>query len=169
MGTVVHEALCALASGPDLPPASAVLGQRPSVRTRLRRLGVASSQLEGAVDEVIEALRRTLADERGRWVLDPRHREATSGLALTGLVGGRLTGVVIDRCFVDAQGTRWVLDFKTGRHEGGGLASFLDQEMERHRGQLARCAALARALGPEPVRAALYFPLLQAFRELKGI
>ena len=59
-----------------------------------------------------------------------------------------------------------MVDYKTGRHEGGGLESFLAEELERYRGQLSTYAALAQQLGPEPVRAALYFPLLRAFREL---
>jgi hypothetical protein len=37
--------------------------------------------------------------------------------------------------------------------------------MQRYHGQLSGCVALARALGPEPVRAALYFPLLGELRE----
>ena len=38
--------------------------------------------------------------------------------------------------------------------------------MQRYRPQLEGYAALARELGPQPVRAALYFPLLGAFRVL---
>ena len=74
--------------------------------------------------------------------------------------------MVIDRCFIDEHGTRWVIDYKTSAHEGGGLDEFLDQELERYRAQLAAYRDLAQGLGPEPVRAALYFPLLGALREL---
>jgi len=84
------------------------------------------------------------------------------------MASGRLTGVVIDRSFVDSDGTRWVIDFKTSRHEGSGLQAFLDEEMKRYRPQLETYVALARGLGPYPVRAGLYFPLLSAFCELPG-
>jgi hypothetical protein len=77
-----------------------------------------------------------------------------------------LTNVVIDRSFVDAKGTRWVIDFKTSRHEGGGLEVFLEHEIARYRPQLETYVALARGMGTEPVRAGLYFPLLDVFREL---
>ena len=80
--------------------------------------------------------------------------------------GGRLRNLKIDRSFVDGEGTRWVIDFKTSSHEGGNLAAFLDQELSRYRPQLEGYLGLAAALGPQPVRAALYFPLLGAFREL---
>ena len=39
-------------------------------------------------------------------------------------------------------------------------------EMERYTPQLRLYARLARGLGPEPVRAALYFPWSGVFREL---
>ncbi len=78
---------------------------------------------------------------------------------------GRLTSVVVDRSFVDTRDRRWVIDFKTSRHEGGGLEEFVDQELARYRGQLETYAALARGLGPQPVRRAIYFPLLGVFRE----
>ncbi|MGH8267175.1 MAG: hypothetical protein ACRETS_07635, partial [Steroidobacteraceae bacterium] len=59
-----------------------------------------------------------------------------------------------------------VIDYKTSAHEGGDLEGFLEQEVQRYRPQLEGYVGLAAALGPEPVRAALYFPLLGAFREL---
>ena len=72
----------------------------------------------------------------------------------------------IDRSFIDSAGTRWVIDYKTSAHEGSDLEGFLAQEVERYRPQLAAYVELAQTLGSEPVRAALYFPLLAAFREV---
>jgi ATP-dependent helicase/nuclease subunit A len=118
---------------------------------------------------ILRALTHTVADERGRWIIDPGHREAHAELALTGLSEGRLRTFVIDRTFIDAAGSRWVIDYKTSRHEGGGVEAFLDSEVERYRAQLAGYVALLKGLGPEPVRAGLYFPLLGAFREVDGL
>ncbi|HNR22950.1 MAG TPA: PD-(D/E)XK nuclease family protein, partial [Steroidobacteraceae bacterium] len=133
-------------------------------RTLLARLGVPESELDAATATVMQALRRTWADPRGQWLFDSRHRHGATELALTGLVDGRIVNVLFDRTFVDADGVRWVIDYKTSRHEGGDLETFLASEMERYRPQLARYAVLAGALGPEPVRTALYFPLLGIFR-----
>ena len=96
----------------------------------------------------------------------PSHREAHSELAISGVRGGHIVNAVIDRTFIAADGTRWVVDFKTSPHEGGDLAGFLDSEALRYEAQLRRYAQLARELGPEPVRAGLYFPLLAAWREV---
>ncbi len=166
IGTVVHALLAQIADAPALPTGAHLQAQREAVLRQLRRAGVPEREAGEAASLVLTALARTLGDERGRWILGAGHAEAHSELALTGLTAGRLRSVVIDRCFVDEAGTRWVIDYKTSRHEGGSLESFLEQEMQRYQGQLAGYLALARALGPQPVRAALYFPLLGAFREL---
>jgi hypothetical protein len=60
---------------------------------------------------------------------------------------------------------RWIVDYKTSSHEGAGLDAFLDNERERYRPQLERYASLVRALGPEPIRLGLYFPVLSGWRE----
>jgi ATP-dependent helicase/nuclease subunit A len=166
IGTVVHAALERFASAPKLPTAEQIAQQEPDLGRQLRRTGLSDRDAAAAARTVVTALTRTLADDRGRWLFAQEHRDARSELALTGLAEGRLTNVIIDRTFVDQDGLRWVIDFKTSRHEGSGLEAFLDNEAERYRAQLARNAELARALGPEPVRTALYFPLLGAFREL---
>ncbi len=166
IGTVVHAALEQLAAGSELPPRERIESQTEVFGHQLRRLGVPERDLERATRTVKKAVTRTVEDERGRWIFSSIHRDAGSELALTGLADGRLTNVIIDRTFIDANGTRWVIDFKTSRHEGSNLEGFLREEMDRYRAQLERNVALARGLGPEPVKAALYFPLMGRFKEL---
>jgi ATP-dependent helicase/nuclease subunit A len=165
IGTLVHAYLERFSEG--VPAREWIEGKRGDVAHQLRRQGVPERERSGAVELVIDALQRTAADPRGQWIFSRDHRQSHSELALTGLAEGRLTNVIIDRSFVDLEGTRWVIDFKTSRHEGGGLEEFLRREMERYAGQLRKYVELARGLGPNPVRAALYFPLLGAFRELR--
>jgi ATP-dependent helicase/nuclease subunit A len=165
VGSLVHGWLERLAREPYLPALQALEAERAAVLARLRRAGVPEGEQPGALDAVLGAMRRTLADPRGRWILGP-HREAHGEWELTGVSAGRLRRVRIDRSFLDEEGTRWVIDFKTSRHEGGDLEGFIAQELERYRAQLEGYRDLVRALGPQPVRVALYFPLLGVFREL---
>jgi ATP-dependent exoDNAse (exonuclease V) beta subunit len=165
IGTVVHRELQRIArDGEDSGPVSRSR-LRERWRNELAELGVPAAMRATAVERVEEALERTRLDERGRWLLDARHRDSATELALTGRVGGEIVRVVIDRSFVDASGVRWIVDYKTSRHEGAGLDVFLDSEQERYRPQLERYASLMRRRGPEPVRLGLYFPLLSAWRE----
>jgi ATP-dependent helicase/nuclease subunit A len=162
----VHAALEGYAAMPELPTRGAIEAERDFYIYQLRRHGVPEGELPRATSIVIEALTRTVSSVRGRWIFAAEHRDARSEWALTGIAAGRLTNVVIDRTFIDRDGTRWVIDFKTSRHEGGGLDTFLEQEMARYRAQLETYVALARAIDTTPVRAGLYFPLLDVFREL---
>ena len=166
IGTVVHAWLARLAGERQLPQPEGIVREGATVLAQLQRLGVPAHEQPRAVEEVLAALRRTLADERGRWILSAAHREAHSEWELSGVSGGRLRSVKIDRCFVDERGTRWVIDYKTSRHEGGNVEEFLARELQRYRPQLEGYAALTAELGPEPVRAGLYFPLLGVLREL---
>jgi ATP-dependent exoDNAse (exonuclease V) beta subunit len=114
------------------------------------------------------AVEGALHDERGRWILSPRHEGARSELPITAVVDGRLRHMVIDRTFIDGDGTRWIIDYKTGTHEGGNVAGFLDQEQERYRGQLEAYAQAFRLLEQRPVRTALYYPLVwNGWREVE--
>ena len=135
------------------------------VRSALREQGLSGAPLEEAQARVTRALGATLADPRGRWLFDPAHGEARSELALTALLDERRVSLVIDRTFVDADGTRWIVDFKTSEHGGGGLDAFLDREQARYREQLERYARVLRLLESRPQRLALYFPLVSGWRE----
>jgi hypothetical protein len=77
--------------------------------------------------------------------------------------GAALEHIRLDRTFV-AEGKRWIVDFKTSTHEGGGLDAFLDSEVARYAPQLERYAAAVAASDSRPLQLALYFPLLGELR-----
>ncbi len=166
VGTVVHRALQIIArEGADAWPEARLRTAAPALRALLVQAGVGAGELEGALARCIDSLACTLADATGRWLLDPAHAEARSEYALSGMFDGRLVTGIIDRSFVDEDGVRWIVDYKTGAHEGGSLEAFLAAERERYAPQLTRYARLMGAREKRPVRLALYFPALAAFTE----
>jgi hypothetical protein len=68
----------------------------------------------------------------------------------------------VDRTFRTAEDVRWIVDYKTSRHEGADREGFLDREQERYRAQLE---AYARALASGEAMLGLYFPVLAAWRQ----
>jgi ATP-dependent exoDNAse (exonuclease V) beta subunit len=165
VGTVVHRTLQAIAQdGLARWDAARVGGLHDAFARDLRSLGVPEEQLSSALERVERALVSALADPRARWVLGA-HAQAACELALTGVLDGELVDVVIDRTFVDENGVHWIVDYKTGVHEGADLEGFLDNEQARYQEQLERYAALLRQTGAQPIRVALYFPLLRGWRE----
>jgi ATP-dependent helicase/nuclease subunit A len=160
VGTVVHAWLQRLAQSPagrvaDLPSFES------AAQRMLAREGVPAAELGQATRRVRAAIESALGDERGQWILSARHEDAGCEVPVTAMIEGQLRRLVIDRTFIDEEGVRWIIDFKTGTHEGGDVARFLDEEEGRYRDQLARYAAAFRALEDRPVRTALYYPLVR--------
>jgi ATP-dependent helicase/nuclease subunit A len=162
VGSLVHAELHSLKIGSA--DEELIRAREPHFRRWLALHGVPAERLPEAAARVVEALVAVLDDPRGRWILQAA-REDLREHALSGRLAGEVARVVFDRSFVDERGVRWVIDYKTSRHIGGGLDEFLDREVERYRPQLQRYALLATRLGPEPVRLGLYFPLMRAWRE----
>jgi hypothetical protein len=73
--------------------------------------------------------------------------------------GGART-LVMDRVFLDANGMLWIVDYKTSRHEGTDVETFMDRERGRYTKQLTWYAKAI--IGS---RQGLYFPLLRDWRE----
>lgn len=164
-GVVVHMLLERLAA----EGAAFWTGAGQHVRMQLlescfRTAGIAAPDRE-ALDRASAAIDRILDDERGRWLLDS-HELAECELALTGLDGDTVVSVKIDRTFVDGEGVRWIVDYKTATHEGADLEAFLAGQEKLYRPQLQRYARLLKAWEGRTIRAALYFPLLQRWREV---
>jgi ATP-dependent helicase/nuclease subunit A len=104
------------------------------------------------VDRCLAALRATLTSERGQWILGPQG-EARNEWALTGLIDGKRVSGVLDRTFVDAEGTRWIIDYKTGT------------AAEAYREQLQRYGTLLAAIEDRPIRLGLYYALEGVWQE----
>jgi len=137
-----------------------------TIAAALAAQGLSGDRLRDATARVEKALTATVADERGRWILRG-HSEDQREYSLCVVVSGRVRRFTLDRTFVDDTGVRWIIDYKTGSHEGGNLEAFLDSEQERYRPQLENYARLMARMDSRPIRMGLYFPMLQAWREWK--
>ncbi len=163
IGTLVHRQLERIAKdGVEHWPVERAAELRDPLRHGLRQLGVEPSALDAATAKALRALRNTLGDDTGRWILG-HHADAHCEWPLT-VDDGTPLHCVIDRSFVDDQGVRWIIDYKTGDHLDGDSDAFLDREQQRYRPQLETYARIVRLLEPRPIRLALYFPLFADWR-----
>jgi ATP-dependent exoDNAse (exonuclease V) beta subunit len=164
IGIVVHRYLQIIAdTGLDAWSAERVRASHSAVRSELELLGVDAGAIDRAQARVLAALEQVLADPTGRWILGPR-AEARSELTLSRVIDNEIVYLRLDRTFVD-DGVRWIVDYKSGGHEGGDVEAFLQSEIERYRPQLDEYARAVSTLDPRPVRIGLYFPLMQAFHD----
>ena len=104
-----------------------------------RALSVPEDEIAAVCERAEFALTQISNDEKGRWVL---FGEGNAELAVSGVLDGTVQTVIIDRIRIDEDGVHWIVDYKTGTHEGGDLASFLQQEKDRYRPQLEKYAAI---------------------------
>jgi ATP-dependent exoDNAse (exonuclease V) beta subunit len=166
IGTAAHGLLRRMADeGMERWTRERIAAERPRIERELAQTGLTGAEAADAVRSVLTAITNLVADPRGRWLFDPSHEAARSEYALTEWRDGAFVHRVLDRTFVDAAGTRWIVDFKLSRHEGGELERFLDRERERYASQLEGYATAMRALDARPMRLGLYFPLLGGWRE----
>jgi ATP-dependent exoDNAse (exonuclease V) beta subunit len=162
IGTVAHRVLAQLGrDGIETWNLNHQRSMRGRIERELANEGVDREAMASSVNSVCEVIDRVTNDVRGRWLFEPTHENAQSELALAGDDDGALVHVTLDRTFV-ADGVRWIVDFKTGRHEGADVARFMDTEVERYNAQLERYARVMRRLDRSlPVRLALYYPLVE--------
>jgi ATP-dependent exoDNAse (exonuclease V) beta subunit len=164
VGQVVHLELHRLAR---LGLPRAALAPRPQAwRRALLDAGVDETHLPAALARTRQAIAGFSGSELAGKLLDPSATEAVSELAVTMVSDGVVQSLRIDRSFVDPDGVRWIVDWKTSAHEGGDREAFLDNELARYAPQLRRYAQAMHALDGRPQRVGLYFPLLDAWREL---
>ncbi len=165
-GVIVHRMLCLIAEqGLRVWNVERVRGCRAAWAAELEMLGLERMTSARVVGDIEAALRFSLDDPKGRWILDDHHRDARNEYDLSGVVDGHPVRVVLDRTMTDADGVRWIIDYKVGVHRGADLPVFLDNERERYRSQLEGYATLVSRMIDDPIRLGLYFPLARGWRE----
>lgn len=163
IGTVTHAFLEMIGQeGLEQWNEARVEGARSAIRLALVSEGVAPASLESAAKDVVKALKNTIADERGRWILGAV-KEATSEHAISSSMEGATRRLKIDRTFVDGN-VRWIVDFKTTEIEGGDAERFYDLQVEKYREDLARYVEAMKKVEEREIKCALYFPMQKEFR-----
>jgi ATP-dependent helicase/nuclease subunit A len=168
IGLVVHHIL----EFTDLPRLKAWQKNVDSgaIRTSLEHFGLRTERIENACTRVAGILRMSAGDARAHWLFSSDNHGVKSEWALTCAVNDQVSNFVIDRSFIDRNGVRWIVDFKTSTHEGSNLQGFLDEEEQRYMLQLKQYALLVQHLEPDrEIRLGLYFPALAEWREIDSI
>ena len=95
------------------------------------------------------------------------HEDGRSEYPLTGFINNRYVNNILDRTFIDEQGVRWIIDYKTGEHQGSDLEHYFQEEKERYKPQLNQYEELMKLKGESrPIKKALYYPLHKRLVEI---
>ncbi len=165
IGTVVHELLQDLSRAGEIYTAINTEQFKHKCQYLLLQQGVVQSDLDYAMNRVLASVENCMDDPRGQWILSDKHLNAHSEYSLTGLIGNDLQHVIIDRTFVDSNGIRWIIDYKTGAHTGAGIDDYLHREVQRYSQQMQKYAGIISQMDDRTIKLGLYFPLMQKWRE----
>jgi len=157
IGTVIHEALAILAITP-LPKRQPMVDSA-RWRRRLQQLGVMRHAIDAATEQVKTALNNTLNDAKGQWILALHHEDARCECPITYVDNDKVIHCIIDRTFIDEEGTRWIIDYKTSQPAEQSLEEFYQSQQHQYAAQLAQYAQAMQQLENKPVQTLLYFPL----------
>jgi ATP-dependent helicase/nuclease subunit A len=143
-----------------------VAGWGARIGAVLRSEGLPQSSAKKLEQRVQNALRDTLKDADGLWVLGA-HEGASSEYALTSW-GDRRSSVRLDRVFrageeplAAGSDCLWIVDYKTTTHGSAGVEEFLANERLKYGPQMLAYAQVMRSeVGPEKLRVGLYYPML---------
>ena len=167
LGNVLHRLFETIAKeGLDHWDERRVDQMKPSLEAALMAEGMSPLKLEATTEKGLRALKNILKDESGRKILQ-RYAQEESEYALTFKDDRNFRTKIVDRTFVDENGVRWIIDYKTGERTGGNIEGFFKQEIERYRPQLESYEQLIRLQGEiRPIKKALYYPLHQRLIEI---
>ena len=137
----------------------------PHIQRELAATGIGGDELRAACSRVAQALTSALSEQRATLAARDRTKTHAASFDLDrSHVKAQRNASCSTARFVDDQGARWIIDYKTGTHEGADVEGFLDRERLRYSGQLE---LYAQALGGA-AQLGLYFPLLNGWREWKS-
>ena len=136
--------------------------------------------LAAALASVRKQLRSCVESAELRWLFSDREpstpddsalrstlQDDTCELALVAYTKGYRRDHVIDRTFIDSDGARWIIDYKSAAPaKEQSLAAFLQEQSTRYRQQLLDYAALFQPQ-KQPLKLALLFTALPALHILE--
>ncbi len=166
IGSLLHRALYRLSRAKPEHWQS-IVAQPAYWREKMQPLKLSNQVVEESIDQMQQQLESLISDKTAIWILDQNHHQAASEKGYVGLIEGEVLHVVVDRTFVDDNGVRWIIDYKTGQKPSQeSEENFFLRHAEYHKDQLERYARILLQFDGRPQRLALYFTALNKLHVL---
>lgn len=161
-GDLVHQGLEYYTELDDKPGFARRLdGLRRYWQSRFRQFGLSEEEVDQHCSDVEKQLLDCSQDQSHAWIFDNSQQDSACELPLLSVRDSVPRQFVVDRSFVDAQGTRWIIDYKTGLPGAEqSEEAFIASQLQRYESQLARYRQLFAAMESRPARCALYLTAL---------
>lgn len=167
LGNVLHACFKTMADqGIEQWRSSTLRRMEPQLKTALLAEGLSPTEMQSTIQTGMRAINNLIEDKTGRWILTT-HEDSHSEYPMTGFIKQLYINKIIDRTFIDSEGVRWIIDYKTGEHQGAGLDHYFQEETKRYKSQLDQYEQLFKLQGEtRPIKKALYYPLHKKLAEI---
>ena len=162
VGLVLHD--CLQFNGSNILNLKVDQSLMASFSAQLRGLRVPANRIDYALKRLVKAVHNIQADTSSHFLFED-YVEQKNEYALSALEEGVVKTYRIDRTFVDKEGIRWIIDYKSTDTRNENIETFADEQVqERHQTQLEKYGYLMSQIENNPIRLAVYFPLLKQLR-----
>ena len=173
IGTLIHRSLEVLVKAAD-PDAMANIDKlRAYWQLQLRQLRPLQDQqqaLQQSLEFIESSVLNSVSHADYGWIFDANLEDSQCELRLTAgstEAAGETRDFVVDRTFIDQQGVRWIIDYKTGVPDSEqDIESFIDSQRRLYSGQLQSYQKLFAQMEDRPSRTALFFTSIPTLVEL---
>ncbi len=169
IGTLIHACLEHYVKAKSQDDYLARLDEQNQYWTlQLRRFGLNDEELQKILTHMAQSIRTTVNHPDLQWIFQPELEESSCELALSSTSkSGFVSNHIVDRSFIDGEGSRWIIDYKSGKPAPSmNEEQFIKSQKQRHYEQLDRYAELFAAMESRPTRKALLFTSLPRLVEL---
>ncbi len=130
-------------------------------RTELLNMRVSLNALEYAVQRLVTAVTNLQSHQQAHFLFAD-YPDSHNEFTLSAIEDGSVKQYRLDRTFVDDDGTRWIVDYKSTAHDNDDVADFAAEQVNtRHKQQLEKYGFLFSQVDARPIQLAVYFPLLK--------
>lgn len=165
LGTITHRLLQKIGNEGFKAWPDANTSQETLIQAAMRLQQWRSTDLNNDVNVIKNMINAVLTNEQGRWCLSP-HAEAASEFPITVIHEGNPVQLIMDRTFVDEQGQRWIIDYKTTPMQDKPIKQWITEETEKHQAQMQRYLTAMQAMESRPIKLGLLFTANASFIEL---
>lgn len=172
LGTLIHKSLEAISRSGDISLNKDRISKlRHYWGIQLRSNAGSDKELQSQLTQVEQALTLTLQNTELAWLFAGNAGEQESEAGISRRHSAGVNRFSVDRSVIDADGTRWIIDYKTAMPvDGQSEAQFVAEQIERYRPQLTNYRALYTQIEKQadqrPVKCALLFTGLGQLMEI---
>ena len=158
IGNLVHETLQHYLSKQALLQPENLAGLKTYWQRRLEQYSFEASDIKSAIARIELTLNNTTQSPELQWIFDAGAQHSAAELVMQEQSPGYVQTHIIDRTFIDAQGIRWIIDYKSAEvADKQSEDEFIEEQMELYSEQLQRYKNLFAEENNQGIKTALLF------------